>query len=67
MNKKTFTQAQDEYMEFWQKESEQTQVAARMAYRAGVVWLVKQLMNKPIDELTKAIVSINSEQTITWQ
>lgn len=67
MNEKTFTQAQDEYMEFWQKESEQTQVAARMAYRAGVVWLVKQLMNKPFDELAKAIVSIHRELTITGQ
>lgn len=54
-------------MEFWQNESELTQVAARVAYRAGVVWLVKQLMNKPIDELAKAIVSINRELTITGQ
>ena len=67
MNEKTFTQAQDEYMEFWQKESEQTQIAARMAYRAGVVWLGKQLMNKPLDEFAEAVVSINRELTITGQ
>lgn len=67
MTKKQYTDAQNDYMKFWENENEQVQTAAQMAYRAGVVWTVRHLMRTPIDQLAESIVTLHRELTATGQ
>ena len=67
MNRKDFEKAQSDYVKFWQYEDERIQTVAQMGYRAGVVWLLRQMMHKPLNEVVDSIVTLHDVLTVTGQ
>lgn len=58
MKQKDLEKATDKYLEFWYDRDEEQKHVARLAFRAGVVWLLRELMNKPFDEVAKSTTTL---------